>query len=249
MRSLRSGFRFCTFFLFTFGLYAVWRAGTYFAPSPARWRQRIFRYWARGLVTISAMRIEVIGKPPEPPFLLVSNHLGYTDIAAIRSQLANGVFVAKSDVKGWFLIGKMVSDMQTIFIDRRNRRDIPRAGAAIVARLDEGEGVILFPEGTSTSGERVLPFKSSLLQCGAERNLPVSYLSVSYRTGPDDPPAGECISWCDETPLLVHVWRLLGLKGYSVILNFGEEPVADRDRKKLACDLHREVSRRFVPVA
>lgn len=200
------------------------------------------------MVAISTMRIEVIGKPPQPPFVLVSNHLSYTDVAAIRSLLANGVFVAKSEVKGWFLVGKIVSDMQTVFIDRKNRRDIPRAGAAIVARLDEGEGVIVFPEGTSTKGDCVLPFNSSFLQFAAERNLPVSYLSISYQTRPGDPPASRSVCWWDDTPFLVHLWRLFKLKDYSATLNFGEDPLLHPDRKELARDLHQKVTSGFIPM-
>jgi 1-acyl-sn-glycerol-3-phosphate acyltransferase len=105
------------------------------------------------------MEIEVIGTPPKPPFFLVTNHLSYVDIGALRS-VVKGVFVAKIEVSQWFVAGRIVRDMGIVFIDRKNRRDIPRAGAEIIHRLDEGEGVIVFPEGTSTKGEDILPFNS-----------------------------------------------------------------------------------------
>ena len=76
----------------------------------------------------------------------------------------------------------MVRDMGNIFIDRRNRRDIPRAGEEIIQKLSEGEGVIVFPEGTSTKGEDILPFNSSFFEFAARTDLPVSYVSISYRT-------------------------------------------------------------------
>ena len=109
---------------------------------------------------IAGMGIEVIGDPPTPPFFLVTNHLSYVDIAALRATV-KGIFVAKAEVNEWFLAGRIVRDMGVIFIDRNNRRDIPRAGAEIIRKLNEGEGVIVFPEGTSTKGEDILPFNSS----------------------------------------------------------------------------------------
>ncbi|MBT1569857.1 1-acyl-sn-glycerol-3-phosphate acyltransferase, partial [Klebsiella pneumoniae] len=85
------------------------------------------------------------------------------DIPVLRS-VVKGVFVAKHDIKDWFFAGRMIRDMGTIFINRGNRRDIPRAGSRILERLEKGEGVIVFPEGTSTRGEEVLPFNSSFLE-------------------------------------------------------------------------------------
>ncbi len=73
------------------------------------------------------MNLELVGTPPKPPFFLVSNHLSYVDIPVLRLA-ANGIFVAKSEIKDWFLAGAMIRNMGNIFIDRKNRRDIPRAG-------------------------------------------------------------------------------------------------------------------------
>ena len=72
---------------------------------------------------IAAMKIETIGPVPHAPFFLVCNHLSYMDIPAIRA-VVDGVFVAKADIRGWFVAGKIISDMGMIFIDRQNRRDI-----------------------------------------------------------------------------------------------------------------------------
>ena len=89
------------------------------------------------------MKVEVVGIPPKPPFFLVTNHLSYTDVAALRVA-AKGVFVAKGEMETWFLAGRIVRDMGTIFINRQNRRDIPRAGREIINRLNDGEGVMIW---------------------------------------------------------------------------------------------------------
>lgn len=193
------------------------------------------------------MKIEVAGTPPTPPFFLVTNHLSYTDIGALRA-VAKGVFVAKKEVEEWFLVGRICRDMGTIFIDRENRRDIPRAGQQIIERLDHEEGVIVFPEGTSTKGDEVLPFNSSFFEFAARTGISVSYASLTYRTPSNEPPASVAVSWWDDTGFFAHIWRLFKVRDYTAVINFGKNPIMNFDRKELAKDLHQRVAKIFVPV-
>lgn len=190
----------------------------------------------------------MIGTPPKPPFFLVSNHLSYADIAALRAVSA-GVFVAKHEINSWPLAGKIVRDMGIIFIDRTNRRDIPRAGDAIVKRLDEGEGVIIFPEGTSTKGESVLPFHSSFFEFAARANVKVCYASIFYETPDGYPPASEMVCWWDDTGFMPHLFRLFTIPTFKAVITFGEEPIQNIDRKKLAEDLWSKVNEDFQLIA
>jgi len=247
MKYIRAALRFIVFLILTFMTYAVWFVGAYLIPNKPYWRQLCYRNWARYFALITNMQIEVIGPVPEPPFFLVVNHLSYMDIPAIRA-VVEGVFVAKAEIRGWPVAGKIISDMGQIFIDRQNRRDIPRAGAQIIAKLSDGEGVIVFPEGTSTKGEDVLPFNSSFLQFAAQTDLPVSYASLTYRTPPGGPTASEAVCWWDHTPFLTHMLRMFSLPGFTAILNFGDEPIINVDRKKLAGELRDRVRERFIPV-
>jgi 1-acyl-sn-glycerol-3-phosphate acyltransferase len=207
MKNLRAAFRYVLFVVSTLGIYGVWFVLSPFIPNKVAWRQVIFRTWARAFVRVSKMRIKVIGSPPKPPFFLVCNHLSYTDVAALGA-VVDGVFVAKGEMEGWFLAGKICRDMGTVFINRQNRRDIPRAGSEIVKRLEQGEGVIVFPEGTSTKGETILPFNSSFLEFAAQKNLPVSYASLTYTTPNDEPKASDTVSWWDEKTFAEHLWYL-----------------------------------------
>jgi 1-acyl-sn-glycerol-3-phosphate acyltransferase len=247
MKYLRAVFRFASFVISTFGLYSIWFILEPFKSNKQKWRQWAFGNWARAFVKISGMQVEVVGKLPQAPYFLVCNHLSYTDVAAIRFVL-EGVFVAKGEMEGWFLAGRIVKDMGTIFINRQNRRDIPRAGAKIIERLESGEGVIVFPEGTSTIGENILPFNSSFLEFAAQRDLPVSYASLTYKTPNDTPKATDTICWWDEKTFGEHLWELFQVKKFKAVINFGSEPIHNANRKELAKTLWTKVSENFIPV-
>ncbi|CAN5577409.1 hypothetical protein BH24ACI3_BH24ACI3_11540 [soil metagenome] len=247
MKKIKAVLKFCVFTIGTIFLYSSWWLTSVFIPNKVYWRQLAFESWCRLFVWISGMQVEVIGTPPEAPFFLVSNHLSYTDIPALRSVVPC-VFVAKKEIDDWPVAGRIVRDMGVIFIDRTNRRDIPRAGEHIIQRLSEGEGIFVFPEGTSTKGEDVLPFNSSFLEFAAVSDVPVSYASISYRTEPGDPAASEIICWWDDISFLAHMLRLFTIDRYTAVITFGDEPLLDTDRKQLASKLRDEVRRRFTPV-
>lgn len=247
MKQIRAAFRYILFVVVTLGLYAIWFVGAFLIPNKQYWRQVILYAWARGFMRIAQMKIETIGAAPQPPFFLVCNHLSYTDVPALRA-VVNGVFVAKGEIESWPLAGRIVRDMGTVFINRSNRRDIPRAGAEIIKRLDSGEGVIVFPEGTSTKGEEVLPFNSSFLEFAAQSDLPVSYASISYKTGAGQPSASKNVCWWEDIGFGAHLWQLFQVKEFTAVINFGDEPVQNPNRKALAHELREKVREKFIPV-
>lgn len=237
--------------LATAGFYLLWLAVRLclFAATQAtrRWRNFIFRHWARAIGRVLGMSLTVQGAPPPPPFFLVANHLSYVDIIALASQL-DCCFVAKSEVAHWPLLGALARSFGTIFIDRRHRHDIPRVNALIATAQKDGWGVVLFPEGTSTKGAAVLPFKPSLLESPATTGQPVAIASISYRTKPTHPSAHEAICWWGDAAFAPHLLALLRLPSFAATLTFGAETVQGRDRKELAQQLHRAVQRIFIPV-
>lgn len=218
-----------------------------FRAARAHWRSAYFRRWTRIALRLINLRIRVAGEPPRPPFLLVSNHLTYLDVLVLAAHLPC-VFVSKADVKSWPLMGWICRTLGTIFIDRSSRRDVTRVLAEMEAALELGMGVVLFPEGTSSRGATVEPFKPPLLALAVRLNRPVHCAALGYRTLPGDPPAHLAVCWWNESPFLPHALGVLGLKGIEASIDFLPEPIAEPDRKRLAERLRQAVLERFVPV-
>jgi 1-acyl-sn-glycerol-3-phosphate acyltransferase len=192
--------------------------------------------------------VDARGAPPSPPFFLVSNHLSYVDIALLASR-AEAVFVARGDLAGWPVFGLLSRSVGTVYLDREAKRDIPRAAAAMEGKLREGVGVVLFPEGTSSDGSGVLPFRPSLLDPAARLGIPVHWAVVDYRTAPEGPPARQAVCWFDDMEFLPHLLHLMRTSGFEARVVFGDTPVSGSDRKALAQDLHAAVLRAKEAVA
>lgn len=252
MKVFRAVWKGILFLLLSLGFYLTWLVVfpllLPFRQAARRWRGFIFRTWAVTMLRLLGAKLTVRGTPPRPPFFLVSNHLSYVDVIVLAAQL-DCVFVAKSDIAHWPLFGLFSRSFNTIFIDRSNRQDIPRVNALIENVMHQGWGVVVFPEGTSTRGAEVWPFRTSLLEPPARAGWPVSYASLSYRTRPHEAPAEEAVCWWGEMQFLPHLFGLLQLTGFDARLTFGETTIQETDRKLLATKLHAAVRNIFTPVA
>lgn len=252
MRYFRAIIRTVAFCSATAGLYFVWLCGVPFVllfPSASlKWRNFCFRTWARKTASIVRMRLDLQGVPPRGAFFLVANHLSYMDIVALAA-CTDCVFIAKSEVARWPLLGLLARSINTIFINRRSNRNIPATLAAIERAFARGAGVVLFAEGTSTSGDRVSPFKSSLLELAARERIPVHYASVSYRTPPGEVPAQQSVCWWGDMTFPKHLFELFQLPEFAARLSFGARPIQADDRKELAQELWSAVNAQFIPVS
>ena len=207
----------------------------------------VFRTWARGSLRILRARVSVRGPLPEAPFFLVTNHLGYVDIMVLASVL-DCVFVSRADVARWPIVGPFVRMVGTVFIDREAKRDLPRVLARIEDTLTHGRGIVLFPEGTSSKGETVLPFRAPLLEVAARGGLQVSYAALTYRTKPRNPPAHLTVCWWGNMGFGSHLVRLFRLSGFDATVTFGERTLHRPDRKELAQQTWEGVLGLFEPV-
>jgi len=198
-----------------------------------RWRHGAIQRWARGLGRIVGMRARLRGPRPTAPFFLVANHLSYLDIVLLLGHL-EGVFVAKHELGRWPILGYLTRLTGTIFLNRSSSRDTLRAMEAIEARIGEGDGVIVFPEGTSSGGDDVYPMKPALFEWAARRGYPVHVASIEYRAPDGGPSAREALCWWGDMAFLPHVIALCRMRGFDADVIFGPEPLVGDDRGWLA---------------
>jgi len=191
------------------------------------------------------VRVDQHGRPPARPFLLVSNHLGYLDIAVLAATTGGCVFVSNHEVAEWPVWGPLSRMGGTIFVDRSRPRDALRVLGRMRKALERGEGVVVFPEGTSSGGAAVLPLRSALLAGAAREGIPVHWAVLSYRTPPGSPPASEAVCWWGRMTFVPHVVGLARLPRIDATLVWGDEAVVGDDRKALAVRLHGLLSARL----
>lgn len=204
--------------------------------------------WGRMVIKLFSMEIRLEGNPPQPPFFIVSNHLSYLDIP-IYSAFINTTFVSKAEVKEWPIVGFMAKTLGILFIDRKKRSDVQRVNNLIAQNVNDKQGVILFPEGTTSPGLEVLNFRPSLLEHAAVSNIEVSYSSIRYETLESDLPAYKSVCWWGNKSMLEHLFLLSRNRKVIVDIRFGSEKVTHTDRKILAMELHKRVNSLFEPVA
>ncbi len=193
------------------------------------------RDYHRLCTTLLGIRIVVTGtRSKARPTLYVANHSSYLDIPVLGAILPAS-FVAKAEIASWPFFGMLAKLQQTIFIDRKPKHAAEHSDD-IKTRLSRGDSLILFPEGTSSDGNRTLPFKTSLFSVaslritdknGVEQPLTVQPISVTG-VSLDGMPMGRFLrpvyAWYGDMPLVPHVWQLLKLGRITVTVHF-HEPV------------------------
>ena len=215
-------------FVFTVGF----RRGFLGLKARARWLQAGCQ---RVLRTFGA-EVRSLGPVPSRG-LLVSNHLSYLDILVLGA-LTPSIFIAKRDVKNWPILGWFARLAGTLFADRERRTQVGPLTNAMRTCLDGGALVVLFPEGTSSDGRTVLPFKSSLLEPAATDSHPVCVSLIHYRL--EDGDAGEEVCYWKDMTFFPHLINLLGKRGVEACVCFSDLQVSGMNRKELASQLHSE---------
>ena len=208
------------------------------SKKPNAARRAWFQQSARRALGLLGLRVRVEGRPPRQG-LLVSNHLSYLDILVIAS-VAPAVFVAKREVRAWPVFGWLAQCAGTIFVNREKRRDVVRVGSQIEDALACGAVVVLFPEGTSSNGHAVLPFRSPLLAPVLRHPHRVSIAALDYEMA--DGSVEEEVCYWGDSSFGPHLLNLLSKNGVDACVKF-REPVrhSTPDRKQLAVALRESV--------
>ncbi|MFL1874740.1 lysophospholipid acyltransferase family protein [Hansschlegelia beijingensis] len=205
---------------------------------------------------IVGMRVRVIGAPASArPLLIASNHCSWLDIPVLGS-ICRMSFVAKSEIADWPVFGQLAKLQRSIFVDRSRRTATAAVNRQMAERMAAGQPVVLFAEGTSSDGNRVLPFRTALL--GATQNalqasgeaavVWVQPVSIAY-THRNGLPLGRLgrpfVAWYGDMGFPRHLWSILRDGAIDATVTFGEPIAAEQatDRKRLAATIEREVRR------
>lgn len=219
-------------------------------------QRRIPTLFHRLVCALLGVRIKVVGAPsPRRPLLIVSNHVSWVDISVITA-LAPVAFVAKREVASWPLFGLFAKLQRSVFVDRMRRHKTPEVNAEIAQRLADGDPVVLFGEGTSSDGNRVLPFRSALIgsardalaAAGDVEHILIQPLSIAYVAFQGLPMGRQhrpIAAWYGTLDLFPHLRNIVRCGALDAVVSWGE-PIAfdaSSDRKIFARTLEAEVRR------
>ncbi|MEG3617244.1 lysophospholipid acyltransferase family protein [Magnetovibrio sp. PR-2] len=195
----------------------------------------------KGCLSLTGIKVNVVGQPRKNVAMFASNHSSYLDIIILGAVIREGVFVAKSEVADWPLFGILAQLARTVFISR-DPRDAKRQRQELSYRMVRGTSLVLFPEGTSTDGSEVKPFKSSLFAAlddvpGKAKVQPITVVYTRKRTGePMSQPEREAFTWFGDMTLAPHLINVFGNGGCEVDVIFSAPFISAEsfDRKQLA---------------
>lgn len=209
--------------------------------------------WHKIICTLFGIKVVVKGTPlTTHPVMFVSNHVSYLDIPVIGSKI-KASFVAKSDVAGWPVFGFLAKMVLTIFV-KRATRDALKDNKMLINTISTGRNIILFPEGTSSNGQHVLRFKSTLFALASfdpalKEKLSIQPFTIKMVSVNGQIPTGnkdiyDLYAWYDDMTLVPHLWQFAKLKGATIEICFHDPLKAAhyKDRKALAKECEKKVA-------
>lgn len=224
--------------LVLFSIYLLFKAIERLVPAFAA-RHGVQRTWARTVARLVGLRVTRTGTPMPHGGALVANHASWSDIFVLVGS-ARMTFVSKAEVRAWPVVGWVAAACGTVFVERR-RSAAKAQELELRARMGAGERLLFFPEGTSTDGRRVLPFRSTLFAALTAPELRdiawVQPVTVVYKPNPASALPDTFYGWWADMEFGPHVWSLLTLSfgGEAEVVFHEPIRVADMpDRKKLA---------------
>ncbi|TDC78251.1 1-acyl-sn-glycerol-3-phosphate acyltransferase [Micromonospora sp. KC606] len=208
---------------------------------PAAERAAAARGWARGTARVLGMRLQVRGRPPRRPALLVANHVSWLDVLAVLA-VSPARLLAKSEVRRWPLVGWLARAAGALFVDRARPRDLPATVDRVAATLRGGDPVAVFPEGTTWCGASAAAgcrpgrgFRPATFQAAIDAGVPVVPIRIGYRsaaTGADTTAA----AFVGDDTLWGSVRRVLAARDLVLTVRVAAalHPARDADRRALA---------------
>jgi 1-acyl-sn-glycerol-3-phosphate acyltransferase len=222
-------------------LQGVWIIRRTFPGLSATQKEERIQAWALALLAQLAIKLVVNGQPPlGGPVLLVANHISWLDIVVMHAA-RHCRFVSKADVQHWPVVGTLADAAGTLYITRESRRDAMRVVHQMAERLQAGDVLAVFPEGTTGDGSQVMPFHGNLIQAAISASATVQPVAMHFA---DTVTGAMSFAPCyigDDT-LLQSLWRTLTTPNLEAVVSFGTAQTAQgRDRRVWAQDLRQAV--------
>jgi 1-acyl-sn-glycerol-3-phosphate acyltransferase len=221
---------------------------------PNRWKiiSRLVRCFASLLRSILNIKLNMMGddgKLDQGGYVIISNHVSYLD-GIVLGSIFPIVFVSKREVKSWPIIGQWTALCGTIFINRQKKGLVGELVREMTAKLRAEANILLFPEGTSTNGERLLPFQTVPLAAPLRSRAIIVPVTLVYTRIEDEPVSArnrDLIYWYGDMDFVSHFWKVLDLRGMEVLvtiqpkLHCSHYEDNSAGRKKLAQDCYDRV--------
>jgi len=204
---------------------------------------------ARLILKALSFQIEHVGPAPKKGSIIVGNHMSYLDILIYLSRF-KCLFITSVDMGRRPFLGQLTWLGGCLYVERRNPRNLHRELKTIKKYFDKGFMVCFFPEGTSSDGRSVLPFKKSLFQLGLETSAPIQPIVLNYKTvngKPFDDSTRDYVCWYGDLAFPTHFLKLVQLKKVTAQLQV-LSPVESKDfqdRKKLSNQSHRIILEQY----
>lgn len=205
---------------------------------------------SRVVLSLLHFKIQHIGPSPHDGSLIIGNHMSYLDILIYLSRFKT-LFVTSVDMKWRFLLGQITVLGGCLYVERRNPRKLPKELKTLKKFFDNGFTVCVFPEGTSSDGLSVLPFKKSLFQIALETKAPIQPIVLNYTKINGEPFSeknNDSVCWYGEMNFFKHFLQLLKLKSIEAELKVLPliESTQFKDRKALADHTHRIILKHYL---
>lgn len=197
-------------------------AGLVFPLSGRGLKASLIQWWCGKLLKAFNLRIVSLGHLPQKNIplkkaMLIANHISWADIHALNSMMPLR-FIAKSEIKDWPVFGYLVSKANTLFIDRNKRQDAKRTITIAQQSLESGDNLCFFPEGTTTDGTEIKPFKTSLIQAAMQAQSTIFPVAIRYPN--PDGSINTGVAYAGETTLIESMQNILKQKSPVVELHF-----------------------------
>ncbi len=200
-------------------------------------QRRAMRAWSRQLLAMLSVRVRITAAAPlAPRCMLISNHISWLDIFVLAARYP-AIFVAKSEIRRWPLVGSLCARAGTVFIERGRHASARRTNAILNAAIARGALISIFPEGTTTDGHHVGRFHAALFQPAIDSDASIQPAAIRYVDAADN--------YCDapnfvgETTFLESLWHITAMRRIVAELRLPAcIPAAGHDRRVLAAEVH-----------